>query len=249
MSTIPKLQKEINLLKKQFDLLRSFDPDYEKNIDSRLSMKLTYNSNAIEWNTLTELETKLVVEDGMSIAGKKMIELYEAENHAKALEYTKRISKKTQIKNIDEKIICEIHKIILTNISYENAGVYRNVPVRITGSQSIMPNYAKVPKLMSELLERLQNSNDDIIKIACDLHYKFVSIHPFVDGNGRTARLLFNLVLLIWWYPLTIIEVVDRKEYLTCLEKAQTTWIISDYYFFMFRAIIKSLKIYIDDLK
>lgn len=248
MNIVAKKKEEVLQLKERFDALKPFDIAYQNNIESRLSTKLTYNSNAIEGNTLTEAETKIVVEDGISISGKKMVELYEARNHAKALEYVLSLSQSIGIKDIDETVICDIHTIILTMIDDDNAWVYRNVPVRISGSQSVMPNYAKVPSLMQDLCHWIQTTEQDVIDIACDLHVKFVSIHPFVDGNGRTARLLFNLVLLIGGYPLAIVEMKQRKEYLDVLEQIQTWWSADPYYLLMYQVIQHSLQIYLSDV-
>jgi len=107
----------------------------------------------------------------------------EARNHDEALAYIQKFSQTIQIHEISEHHIQTIHSIILSNIDSENAGIYRQVPVRISGSLTILPNYVKVPLLMKEMIEKISSSKDDPILLACELHYIFVTIHPFVDGN------------------------------------------------------------------
>lgn len=233
-------EKIYKLLERYKQLLKKWEIN-EKNILEFWRIKLTYNSNSIEWNTLSELETKLVVEDWISIWNKKVIEIFEAKNHAKALDYILKLSEKIKTNEIDEKIILNIHEKILQWINDENAWKFRNCRVRIAGSQVILPNYVKVPDLMFKLENWIKNNNDDLIKFACDLHFKFVSIHPFVDWNWRTARLLFNLVLLIKWFPIISIRVSNREKYLKSIEKAQLTWNLQDYYEVMENEIIASL--------
>jgi Fic family protein len=153
------------------------------------------------------METSLVVNEGISVPGKRIIELLEAKNHAQALAYIETLSQQITINQITQDHILKIHHIILSGINDNYAGNYRTMPVRITGSQTILPNHVKVPDLMNQLEDRIKQTQDDPITIACDLHYDFVTIHPFADGNGRTARLLFNLVLLVAGYPLSFITV------------------------------------------
>jgi len=119
--------------------------------------------------------------------------------------------------------------------------VYRRDPVRILGSKTILPNALKVPQLISELVRRLQETDQAPERVAAELHYKLVTIHPFIDGNGRTARLLFNRVLLAAGYPVTVIAPEDRLTYLKVLEQAQTGGSSEPYYLFMRKAIEKSL--------
>jgi Fic family protein len=241
-----KLLEKIIEKKKLLAKHKPISPILKKNLNDWMRVKLTYNSNAIEGNTLNEQETALVVNEWITIAGKYLREIIEAKNHDEALTYVITLSKKLKINNISQIHILEIHRIILSLIDKSNSWVYRRVPVRILGSQTILPNYLKVPDLMDELDHRLKKTKDNPIKIACDLHYKLVSIHPFVDGNGRTARLAFNLVLLIAGYPLVCILHAQRNSYLASLEKAQTGWSMDTYYDFMMQSIERSLDIYLE---
>ncbi len=236
-------EKKISL-----DKYRPFPKVFRDNMDEWYKIELTYTSNAIEGNTLTRQETALVVEKGITIEGKSITEHLEAINHAKAFEYINSLHLKS-VRNITEYIILNIHALILQNIDMHNAGRYRAVPVRIAGSSVVMPNPLKVPNLMSDFVLWLRKTKQDPVEMAVDAHFKLVSIHPFSDGNGRTARLLMNLILMTYGYPPTIIRKEDRKQYIESIEKGQLTENLSDYYSFMFKSIERSLDIYTEALE
>ncbi len=144
----------------------------------------------------------------------------------------------------------EIHRIILSGINDAYAGRYRNIAVRIAGSRVVLPNPVRVPELMEDFMEWLRGDNQEhTIKIAADAHFKLVSIHPFVDGNGRTARLLMNLLLTQEGYPPAIIKTENRKFYINAIEKGQLTGSMDDYYKIIYEAVDKSLDIYLDALE
>lgn len=231
--------------KKQLDGYRPLPEALVRNLDNWFRVELTYTSNAIEGNTLTRRETALVVEKGLTIGGKSLIEHLEAANHAHALDWVKeQIKRKPQ--TVTEKDILLIHDIILKGIDDQNAGHYRNVPVRISGSAVVLPNSRKVPDLMTEFLEWLKNSQDfHPVELAAEVHYRLVTIHPFVDGNGRTARLLMNMILLMTGYPAAIIRKRDRLAYISSLEKAQLGGSKDDYIKIIMKAIDRSLDMYL----
>lgn len=220
-----------------------------RNLDEWFHIELTYTSNAIEGNTLTRRETALVVEKGLTVGGKSLIEHLEATNHANALGWIKnQINRKPQA--LMENDILEIHNIILKGIDDENAGHYRSVPVRISGSSVVLPNPAKVPDLMAEMQNWLNNKPKlHAVELAAEAHYQLVTIHPFVDGNGRTARLLMNLILMMQGYPPAIIRKRDRLAYISALEKAQLGGSKDDYFKLISKAVDRSLDIYLKALK
>lgn len=244
-------KKRLDRLRAKQQLLaghKHFPVALKTNLADRLRIELTYNSNAIEGNTLTKQETAIVVREQLSVAGKSVREILEARNHDEALSYILALAKHIKIHDIRQSHILHIHELILSGIDDSSAGTYRQVPVRIAGSRTILPNYLKVPHLMDKLEHRLKTSKGDPIHIACDLHYQLVSIHPFVDGNGRTARLLFNLILLIAGYPASYIAKTERAVYLSALEKAQTTGAMDKYYEIMYASIERSLDMYLASL-
>ncbi|MBR1604862.1 MAG: Fic family protein [Alphaproteobacteria bacterium] len=218
--------------------------DNQKVLDKWLKTELAYTSNAIEGNTLTRRETELAIEEQITTGAKPINDYLEARNHANAFDFICEAAKnKVQI---DENYMLQIHKIILSGIDDSNAGFYRSVKVRISGSQTILPNPLKVPDLMSDFGKWLLEKDNDVLIKAIEAHYRLVSIHPFVDGNGRTARLLLNSILLENGYAPIIIRKIDRKRYLTALETYQTKENSEPYYKFMLSALNRSLKMMID---
>jgi len=236
--------------KKQIlDAHRPFSDQLVKNLDDWFRIELTYTSNAIEGNTLTRRETALVVEKGLTVGGKSLSEHLEAANHAKALDWVRqKIGRKPS--DISLKNILHIHEIILRGIDDANAGHFRSVPVRIAGSRTILPNPMKVPDLMGQFIKWLADASDlHPVELAAEAHFQLVTIHPFVDGNGRSARLLMNMLLLMQGYPAAIIRKRDRLAYISALEQAQTGGSKDDYVRLIQRAVNRSLDIYLKALK
>ena len=235
--------------KQLLDTYRPLPPVLVNNLEEWFRVELTFTSNAIEGNTLTRRETALVVVKGLTVGGKSLIEHLEATNHAHALDWVKeQVSR--QSNSLKEDDILKIHNVILKGINDENAGHYRSVPVRISGAAVVLPNPAKVPALMAEFQAWLGCKNDlHPVEYAAEAHYKLVTIHPFVDGNGRTARLLMNLILMMSGYPPAIIRKRDRLAYISALEKAQLGGSKEDYYALIRKAVGRSFDIYIKALR
>lgn len=234
--------------KQKLDGCRPLSPALVRNLEDWFRVELTYTSNAIEGNTLTRQETALVVEKGLTVGGKTLTEHLEAQNHAKAFDWVQSIiGKKPQ--DLKEKDILYLHSLILKGIDDANAGHYRSVPVRISGSSVILPNPRKVPDLMAKFMEEIHHSKLNPVELAAAVHYELVTIHPFVDGNGRTARLLMNLILMMHGYPPAIIRKRDRLAYIDALEKAQLGGPKDDYYNLIEKAVDRSLDIYLKAVK
>ncbi len=213
--------KEIDKLNKQIDEFRPINKVLLKHIKEYFRIGLTYSSNAIEGNTLTETETKIVLEDGLTIAGKPLKDHYEASGHSEAYDMVYELAKK---QNISEKDILGIHYFFYYRIDQENAGQYRKLPVMITGTEYVPPAPSKVPALMKKFVAKIPTikKNHHPVEAAALVHEGFVGIHPFVDGNGRTARLLMNLVLFQGEHVITIIPPVLRGDYIALVKKSQT---------------------------
>ena len=220
------------------------DKDNQKTLDAWLKTELAYTSNKIEGNTLTRRETELAIDEEVTSGSKPIKDYMEAINHAKAFEFILDAGK-NKVK-INEDFVLQVHKIILTGIDNTNAGFYRSVRVRISGSQTVLPNPLKVPELMQDFGKWLVAKTDDILLKAIEAHYRLVTIHPFTDGNGRTARLLMNAILLENGYAPIIIRSIDRRRYLKALETYQTKGNNEAYYNFMLGALNRSLKMMID---
>jgi Fic family protein len=201
--------------------------DWSKVLTPWLRTELTYTSNSLEGNTLTLIEISLIINDNQSVAGKNLREIYEAQNHAKAFDFLCENLISKQTRDLDEKDLLDIHSLILKNIDEINDGKYRNVAVRIAGSNSIFPNPLKVSDLMSEVFIWLKKQSleslENILKTSILTHLKIVKIHPFTDGNGRTTRLFMNTILMQNQLPPIDILPKNRKEYLQSLEESTET--------------------------
>lgn len=193
-----------------------------KQLREDLIIKWTYNSNAIEGSTFTLAETKVLLEDGITVGGKTMKEHFEIIGHAEAIYYVEDIVK-NNIK-LSEQEIKNIHSLVTKGIENINPGQYRTVPVFISGAEHIPPQPYMINPEMEKLMLWYKNSNDlHPIEKSSILHGEFVKIHPFLDGNGRTARLLLNFELMKNHYPPIIIEKNERNIYYETLEKGSLT--------------------------
>jgi Fic family protein len=243
---------DLSALSAKKDALNTHHPLPEalgRNLGDWFRIELTYTSNALEGNTLTRRETALVVEKGIAVGGKSLIEHLEATNHAAALDWVKTQADSAHTALIENDIL-HLHSLILKGIDDANAGRYRTVPVRISGSTVVLPNPRKVPELMHQFILWLQTSHAlHPVERAAEAHYRLVTIHPFVDGNGRTARLLMNLLLLRDGYPPAIIRKRDRLAYITALEQAQCGGSPDDYQNLILQSVHRSLDIYLGALQ
>lgn len=208
----------IDSLKNKLDAQRPLSPSIIKNLQEDLILRWTYHSNAIEGNTLTLLETKVVLE-GITVGGKALREHFEAINHRNAIYYVEDIIKKEE--PFSEWQIRNIHQLILKNIDDENAGRYRQQNVLISGATNTPPDYTLLNDKMAQFIDWYNTEADLIHPIAraAKVHADFVSIHPFIDGNGRTSRLLMNLELMKAGYPPCVITVENRLAYYKALDQ------------------------------
>jgi Fic family protein len=180
---------------------------------------LTYSSNALEGNTLTETETKVILEDGLTIGGKTMREHLEVVGHSQAYDF---MWNKSQDTSLAEEDILELHRLFYYRIDQANAGHYRYVPVFVSGTDFEFPKPIGVPLLMKEFIQEIPKIQKELhpVFVAALLHVKLVTIHPFIDGNGRTASLLMNLILLQNGYPVTIVPPLMRSAYISAIRQA-----------------------------
>jgi len=208
-------------LQQQLWAYRPLSTETLKSLREYYRIGLTYTSNAIEGNSLTESETKVVIENGLTVEGKPLNDTLEAVGHAKAYDYMYDISHDSPL---TEDVVRNLHKLFYQQINQENAGMYRSVPVFVSGSRFAVSPVAEIPKRMQQLL-RWYNSHEGKLHpviLAAELHKRFVFIHPFIDGNGRMARLLMNLSLMRNDYNIALIPAVCRAEYISSLELAHS---------------------------
>lgn len=207
----------IDALKHKLDQHRPLSSSIVKNLQEDLILRWTYHSNAIEGNTLTLMETKVVLE-GITVGGKALREHFEAINHRNAIFYVEDIIRKKE--PFSEWQIRNIHQLILKNIDDDNAGRYRQQNVLISGATSNPPDYTLLNDKMTQFVDWYNTEAHQLhpIERAAKVHADFVGIHPFIDGNGRTSRLLMNLELMKAGYPPCVITVDNRLAYYEALD-------------------------------
>lgn len=235
-------------LRKRLSEARPLPPQALAKIDEALAIEYTYESNRIEGNTLTLQETELVVNEGVTISGKSMREHLEAINHAEAIDYIKDFASNGI--EISERTIKEIHALVLHGIDRENAGRYRNVPVMISGSSHLPPQPFLIEPQMETFMHtfsEMEKSGEHPVIIASYLHDELVRIHPFIDGNGRTSRLLMNLYLLRHGYVLVSLKSDNESKlnYYLSLEASHTAKDPDAFRELVARAEIESLERYL----
>jgi Fic family protein len=226
---------------------RPLPPIALNKIKESLSIEWTYNSNSIEGNSLTLRETQMVIQEGITIKGKSLREHFETYNHDKAIDFLFTVvNDQYVLRSID---ILSLHALVLRSIEEDFAGRLRNGGVRISGANFVPPNANKVSDLLDELIDFINTNplqlND--IELATVFHHKLVWIHPFFDGNGRTVRLVMNLLLMRCGFPPAIILKNDRKKYYEALNQANA----GNYQkltLLMCQALERTLNIYINAL-
>jgi len=211
--------EKLDTLKAKLDTYRPLSKEILGNIHEELVLQWTYNSNAIEGNTLTLKETKVALE-GITIGGKTMREHFEVINHSEAIFFVEELTQAGKLLN--ERDIKLIHHLVLKNIDDKNSGVYRNCNVTIAGAKHRPPEFLKVPEKMANFINWYETESITLhpVERATMVHGEFVKIHPFVDGNGRTSRLLMNLELMKAGFPAAVLPVSKRLEYYETLDSA-----------------------------
>ncbi|MBF0136614.1 MAG: Fic family protein [Magnetococcus sp. DMHC-1] len=228
--------------KKLLDSWRPLSLEVLANLQKYYDVDLTYTSNAIEGNTLTHRETAEVIEHGITVGGKSLREHLEAVDHYATLQWMRTLA--TTSTPVGEQIVCELHRRIVARSHPEIAGIYSRHPRRIAGSPVIFPNPARIPHLMQELGDWLAQA-PPTPESAFTGHFRLTAIHPFSDGNGRTARLLMNLLLIRHGYPPIAIRPVERKLYLDALEKSSLTDDPYPFQTFMHERLLATLEEYV----
>ena len=228
--------------KARLDALRPLSREALARLEAWYDVELTFTSNAIEGNTLTRQETALVVEKGFTVRGKPLKDHQEAVDHVAALMWVRAVVQESR--PIGEEDVCQIHRLVVAGTLKGEAGLYNQHQRRIAGSMVVLPAAHKLPGLMKEFgawLSGVAASPESAI----EAHRRLVSIHPFTDGNGRTARLLMNLLLMRAGYPPLVVRPEDRIEYVEAIEKSQLTNDAGEYVAFMLGRLEASLDDYL----
>ncbi len=241
MDEIKTLLQHVDNLKAELDQHRDWHSD---EILEALHIEYTYDSNRIEGNILTLRETDLVIHKGLTIDGKPMNEHLEAINHYEAINFIRDLVKSNEPFNKHN--LLAIHGLILHALDRDNAGRFRQVPVMISGSQHTPPQPWQIEKLMEDYFLFYQQNRSGLhpVILAAELHEQLATIHPFIDGNGRTARLVMNLILLQAGYPIANIsgDTKARLSYYNALEKCNLEQDKSDFHMLIANYVIQSLE-------
>jgi Fic family protein len=234
--------------KKRLDKYRPLPSTLVARLKEQMTIEYTYNSNAIEGNTLTLRETRLVLEEGITVSGKSLSETLEAKNHPAAMAFVENlVAAKTEI---DEGVVLQLHKLMLSGVA-EDAGRYRTGRVRIAGATFMPPPSSEVASKMGELLTWLKENPDEFtpVELAAVFHHRFVQVHPFTEGNGRLARLLLNAILMRFGYPfIVIVSMHDRSKYLKTLMEADLGD-ASAFVNFVGRCVERTLDLYLEAIE
>jgi Fic family protein len=240
-----RLLERLDTKKSQLDELRPLPLAAVNRLKEQILVEWIYNSNAIEGSTITLHETKLILETGLTIGGKSLREHFEVINHRDAIEYVEALTNSNELPTPFH--IRQIHKLVLTQIDNDSAGKYRETQVLIAGAAHTPPESWRVPQQMDEWGQWLtdNHSTHHIVELAALAHHRLVAIHPFLDGNGRTARLLMNLILMRQGYPPTVILRTNRQQYYRVLAEADAgkpRSLVN----FVGRAVERSLTLYLE---
>jgi len=238
------LLEKIKEKKNRLDTLRPIPKDALKKLLEDIRIRHTYHSDAIEGNNLTLKETKLVIEEGITIGGKPFKDHLEAKNDSDAFNLIlEMVKSKTKITH---ETIQKLHEFVTKGLLIDS-GKYRTTNVRITGSKISPPSFTKIPKLMDEYIKNINELKLHQIKKSAYIHHEFVRIHPFIDGNGRVARLLTNLFLMNKGYPPIVLKKENRKKYYKLLQIADNNN-LSPFTNLIARAVNESLMYYLSSL-
>lgn len=206
---------DVDKLKEEIDKKRPLSESQSKMLREHYRIGFTYSSNALEGNTLTEMETKVVLEDGLTIGGKSLRDHQEVQGHSKAYDFLYDLVTND---SFTEENVLQLHRLFYEKVDPVQAGKYRTEQVIITGSEVELPQPKYISALTKKFVGELSEINEKHhpIEFAAIMHNKFVTIHPFIDGNGRVGRLLMNLILMQKGYGVTIVPPIYRLQYLSC---------------------------------
>ena len=235
------IYERLDANKAAIDRIRPFEGEYLRQLRAYYRIGLTWTSNAIEGNSLTEMETKILLEDGLTVGGKPLRDTLEAVGHSLAYDYMFELLGN---KRITVKDIKNLHRLFYKSIDETHAGVWRDINVIVTGTNYIFPSPAELDGLIVELVRWIENERETMhpVRFAAMLHLKFVTIHPYIDGNGRVARLLMNTALIQDGYMLAIIPLILRQEYMTYIRNYQQRGIFEPFCGLIAERVLESEK-------
>lgn len=218
MSKLQELLQKADSYKQKISSARPLAKEELKSLDNYFRIGFTYSSNALEGNTLTISETKILLEDGITVGGRPLKDCYEAVGHGSAYDFMLNLARQQNMR-ITEDVIKKLHRLFYQKIDADQGGQYRSIQVYISGTEYVPPAPDEVPQLMKHLTDQIHSSWTTLhpIELAAMAHKRLVDIHPFTDGNGRTARLLMNLILVNTGYGVVSVPPILRNDYINAL--------------------------------
>jgi len=222
MPTLQDLIQKADSYKQKISSVRQLAKEELKSLDNYFRIGFTYSSNALEGNTLTLSETKILLEDGITVGGRPLKDCYEAVGHGCAYDFMLEFARQQNM-CITEGTIKKLHNLFYQKVDAGQAGKYRSIQVYISGTEYIPPAPNEIPQLMKHLIDQIYSSQTTLhpIELAAMAHKRLVDIHPFIDGNGRTARLLMNLILVNTGYGVVSIPPIWRNDYINALSASR----------------------------
>ena len=243
-----ELLSSIATKKEQLAKLRPLSPEALARLEHYYDIEITYTSNAIEGNTLSPVETTLVIEKGITVSGKPLKDHLEALDHYDAIRYVRELA--PQETRLTESDVRNLHKLVMQRSAPEIAGQYADLPryVRTETGRHSFPSPAEIPPLMGDFAGWLGTA-PNTPEAAFTAHLRLVDIHPFNDGNGRTARLLMNLILIRGGYPPVAVRPEDRLEYIRSLQQEQARQGAASLHALLYRRLDATLGEYLSALQ
>ena len=222
MPSLQELLQKADSYKQKISSARPLAKEELESLDNYFRVGFTYSSNALEGNTLTISETKILLEDGITVGGRPLKDCYEAVGHGAAYDFMLGLARQPDM-CITEGAIKELHRLFYQKVDAGQAGQYRSIQVYISGTEYIPPAPGEVPQLMEHLTDQIHSSKLSLhpIELAAMAHKRLVDIHPFIDGNGRAARLLMNLILVNSGYGVVSIPPIWRDDYINALSASR----------------------------
>lgn len=239
-----QLLERLSRLKQELDCFRPLSPAEALRLREHLLVEWTHHSTALEGNTLDLQETRIVLLDGLTVGGKTLREHLEVVDHRDAVEWMESALKEKI--SLSEALVRELHRLVLKSTFPDEAGKYRRGTVRIAGSRRVPPAASDVPDLVREMIKihSAMKEAHPVERAAC-LHWRLAWIHPFVDGNGRTARLLMNFSLMQDGYPPAVIRKEERERYLDALEVASAEGNLEPFVQLVAERVEETLELYL----
>ena len=250
MPSLQSLLQQADSYQQKISSARPLAKEELNSLDNYFRIGFTYSSNALEGNTLTLSETKILLEDGITVGGRPLKDCYEAVGHSAAYDFMLELARQKNMK-ITEDIIKKLHFLFYQKVDSEQAGQYRSIQVYISGTEYIPPDPTEIPLQMKAMIDQIRISETNLhpIELAAMTHKKLVDIHPFIDGNGRTARLLMNLILIHFGYGVVSIPPIWRNEYINALSLSRQSNNLEPFFKLIAECVIETERDYCRLLK